>query len=142
MKGLFYQLESFFYKEKAFDLPHKLLEKSFKETEIQMMKKLGIFVLRGKEHIIVLHVKDPKEVNNDFGGRDGLRAEMTQFIDKLVGAPLEKASDIIVYDGIHVNFLKELKAWVDNPEKEIPESQIDLFAKGQFILRDLLGSFR
>jgi len=138
MNGLFYDLENFFYGKEPFDLPYELLEKKFEKDDIQRMKNLGIFILKGRKCLIVLHIKPPKSIEADFGGFDGMKSEMTKFIDKLAGSPLKKSSDMIIYDYVRNDFIDNLKLWAGGGP-EVSENEIDFFCSHQFPLSNLLG---
>ncbi len=140
MKGLFYSLENLLNREKAFELPYEVLESKFEKSEIENMKKLGVFILRGYKYLIVIHIKDPKKLENEFGGFEGLKFEMTQFVNKLAGSPLTNASDVVVYDHVHRQFLNNLREWAKD-SSNISEEKIDNFAKHQFPLSDFLSFF-
>jgi hypothetical protein len=137
MKALFYRSENFFLDD-SFDLPYSLLKDFFQEKEIQKMKDLGIFALKGKDHLIFIHLKDPKKVEEEIGGFFVLKQKITKLVNEVADRSIKKVSDIIVYDEVYAKFKSKLKSWAKG-EEEISAEDIDVFADHQFPLSDLLS---
>jgi hypothetical protein len=137
MKGLFYESESFF-RENIFDLPYSRLKDLFEEKDIQKMKDLGVFILKGEKHLVLIHLKSVKEIEEKLGGFSVLKKEITELVDKVAGRSLEKASDVVVYDGAYDRFIDKLRLWSEKKE-DLSPGDIDIFADHQFPLSDLLN---